>query len=648
MPTKKNKYSLTDSELEYLRRTLGRIPSTFENWMIYNLWHDYYRTHPYQDIINRAGSTQDEVPLVDNSPVNEGTNVRVVISKSFTEKTAAKELYTIIMRLLINRIQPLAGVISGSILNTTDISKTKLLNNLNKIGKSIGITIFSGNPDLTVAKNSVPTGSLMLTGQPVATVTGELSHSKGVFAAVFPKVSAKSIAAQKKIVSAIMDITTRSWIISMTESSSRIWMKDIVRLLKSNQIGIELKASVLDPESATGFKKGLVPLFFLQFQDGFQIELETILSQYDLSSVEMGLIKAELGIRILENSSQICTIPATLFDPDFELTEEYSSILPPDSVEKVIAESFDPKPQANYNSDLIKIMNHLPSVKSYCQKIDLGKESGALFMELGQNARLSLLNPNLAGSFLVAEANRKMACIGARSIQVNANIAAGQSGKQEQMLRFSEFAKGITAAALKLQLPLDNIDYFQDNALDSSPRIGVIGTSLKPLEDFNFNFKTAGDFITILGSLRGELGGSEYQYRLFGTTPGKLPVIDFNMERRLCEAIVLGINEKYINSAYSIGAGGLAGAIAASLRRAAPELGARIHLSRKLLPAELLFGETQGLVLITLDENDLMEFERICMNVGVPSTTIGRVTDNSRYTFNELIDIEVENLRRLN
>ncbi len=645
MPTKKNKYSLTESELEYLRKTLGRIPSNFEHWIIYNLWHDYYRTHPYLDIINRAGSTQDEVPLVDNNPVNEGTNVSVVISKPFTEKTAARELYAIIMRLMINRIQPLAGVISGSILNTTDVSKAKLIAKLNKIGKSVGITIFSGNPDLTEDKDAVSSGSLMLMGQPAVAVAGELSHSKGIFAAVFPKVSAKSVAAQKKIISVIMDLYAKSWIISMTESSGQNWIRDIVNLLKSNRFGIELKTSVLDPESKTGFQNGSVPLFFLQFQDGFQNELETILNQYDLSSVEMGLIKDENGISILENSSQIGTVPATLFDPDFELIEEYSAIIPPDSVEKVITGSFDPDPKANYNSELLKIMNHLPSVRSYYQKIDLGKESGALFMELGQNARLSLLSPILAGSLLVAEANRKMACIGARSIQVNANIAIGQSGKQEQMLRFSEFAKGITAAAHKLQLPLENIDYFQDKVLDSAPRIGVVGESLKPLDDFNFNFKTAGDFITILGSLRGELGGSEYQFRLFGTTPGKLPVIDFTMERRLCEAIVLGINEKYINSAYSIGAGGLAGAIAASLRNSTPELGARIHLSRKLLPAELLFGETQGLVLITLDENDLMEFERICMNVGVPSTTIGRVTDNSRYTFNDLIDIDVENLR---
>jgi len=50
-------------------------------------------------------------------------------------------------------------------------------------------------------------------------------------------------------------------------------------------------------------------------------------------------------------------------------------------------------------------------------------------------------------------------------------------------------------------------------------------------------------------------------------------------------------------------------------------------------------------VLITLDENDLMEFERICMNVGVPSTTIGRVTDDGKFTFNDLINLPVGKIR---
>ena len=61
---------------------------------------------------------------------------------------------------------------------------------------------------------------------------------------------------------------------------------------------------------------------------------------------------------------------------------------------------------------------------------------------------------------------------------------------------------------------------------------------------------------------------------------------------------------------------------------------------------ELLFGETQGLVVVTLPEHDLIEFERICMTTGVPSTTIGRITDDGNFIFNDLINIPVKQLSK--
>jgi len=120
-------------------------------------------------------------------------------------------------------------------------------------------------------------------------------------------------------------------------------------------------------------------------------------------------------------------------------------------------------------------------------------------------------------------------------------------------------------------------------------------------------------------------------------------VVDLLMESRLQEAVLTGINEDLIQSARPIGRGGVALAIAKSFEKNS-NLGARIYFSRKLKTEELLFGETQGLVLVTIKENDLMEFERICMAIGVPATTIGRVTDDGFYTFNKSIKLPVKKL----
>ena len=58
----------------------------------------------------------------------------------------------------------------------------------------------------------------------------------------------------------------------------------------------------------------------------------------------------------------------------------------------------------------------------------------------------------------------------------------------------------------------------------------------------------------------------------------------------------------------------------------------------------LLFGETRGFFLISISEESMIEIERLCMNLGVPCTAIGRVTDNGQYTFNDLIDIKCDKL----
>jgi len=136
--------------------------------------------------------------------------------------------------------------------------------------------------------------------------------------------------------------------------------------------------------------------------------------------------------------------------------------------------------------------------------------------------------------------------------------------------------------------------------------------------------------------------------KCFPKSVGEHPVmIDLDMENKLGEVIKLGIESRLIQTATNVGKGGLSAAISSNLITSPDEMGARIHLSRKLKPEELLFGETHGLILISLREEDIMEFERICMNIGVPCTTIGRVTNTGRLTFNDMIDISTVELKNI-
>ena len=50
---------------------------------------------------------------------------------------------------------------------------------------------------------------------------------------------------------------------------------------------------------------------------------------------------------------------------------------------------------------------------------------------------------------------------------------------------------------------------------------------------------------------------------------------------------------------------------------------------------------------LNVKEEDIMEFERICMNIGAPCTTIGRETNSGRLTFNDVINISIVKLKNI-
>ncbi|MEE8340986.1 MAG: AIR synthase-related protein, partial [Candidatus Neomarinimicrobiota bacterium] len=187
-----------------------------------------------------------------------------------------------------------------------------------------------------------------------------------------------------------------------------------------------------------------------------------------------------------------------------------------------------------------------------------------------------------------------------------------------------------------------SIDTFEDYWYQN---ISAIGIHQQNSVKMDISFKYEGDFISLLGSHRGELRGSAYERYISVNESEILPSVDLRMENRLQDVVRQGINTNLIKSAVNVSTGGLSIAIAKSLIVSNSGLGARIHLSRKLKNEELLFGETQGLVVVSLSEEDIMEFERICITVGVPSTTIGRVTFNNLYAFNDLIKTKIDRLR---
>jgi len=256
---------------------------------------------------------------------------------------------------------------------------------------------------------------------------------------------------------------------------------------------------------------------------------------------------------------------------------------------------------------------------------------------------LLLTAPRSSAKIAVANAARKMACMGLTPKYINIHNLFSEEDSSTNWFA-SEILQGQEEAVRELELTITNRKISQyDDAWQQN--VSVIGFGNRNI-NAGIKFKDEADFISLLGSHRGELIGTEYNRYINNKVNSVVPTVDLNMERRLQDVVQQGVSTNLLKSATNVSIGGISTAVAMSLAVSESGIGAKIHLSRKLTNEELLFGETQGLVIVTLSEEDIMEFERICMSVGVPSTTIGRVTNTNQYTFNDLININVDKIRK--
>ena len=136
--------------------------------------------------------------------------------------------------------------------------------------------------------------------------------------------------------------------------------------------------------------------------------------------------------------------------------------------------------------------------------------------------------------------------------------------------------------------------------------------------------KIAGDLVYVLGETRNELGGSEY-YQMMGKVGLHVPKVDANALWPLYLALHKAIQQELISSAHAVARGGLG--VHLALVALGGELGMDIrlgdvHASNALANSQILFSESAGRFIVTIDPEKRGAFEGIfdglrCSHVGV-------------------------------
>ena len=266
-------------------------------------------------------------------------------------------------------------------------------------------------------------------------------------------------------------------------------------------------------------------------------------------------------------------------------------------------------------------------------------------ISISANDHMVWLDPKRGAQATVAAAVRRIVSGGVAPMHAAVSVHLPERLTENVQYRFREIAEGVSTATRALQLSVNSARvWFSENIALPLLTVAVSGRSDSVAPELTAGFKDAGDFILMLGSHRGELGCSVYARLKLGSADGPVPMVDLAMERQMREIVLTGNKVGLIKSVIHLSAGGLAATVAHALICGGAGLGARIHVSSKIRNDELLFGETEGLTIISVAEESIIEIERLCMNSGVPCTAIGRVTDNGIFTFNDLLKVKVEKL----
>ena len=131
---------------------------------------------------------------------------------------------------------------------------------------------------------------------------------------------------------------------------------------------------------------------------------------------------------------------------------------------------------------------------------------------------------------------------------------------------------------------------------------------------------------------------------MHGKTEGPAPNLNIELEIAVQKLALDLIRKGVVKSAHDLSDGGLAVNISESIFSSRHGIGAEIDIKRKLRNDELLFGECQSVIIITIDKSDIQTVTSTAQKLDVYTQAIGRVTDTNRLKINDAIDIDRESI----
>jgi phosphoribosylformylglycinamidine synthase len=294
-------------------------------------------------------------------------------------------------------------------------------------------------------------------------------------------------------------------------------------------------------------------------------------------------------------------------------------------------------------------------------RLAVGDETHArkgIALSLAANGRFCFLDPHLGAMHAVAECARNIACVGGEPLAVTDCLNFGNPEKPEIMWQFAECVRGIGDACRALGTPVvsGNVSLYNETegqGILPTPTVGMVGL-VEPVEkSCQSAFRNPGDVVALVGSIQGEVGGSEYLAAEHGKEAGRPPALDLAREKAVQETVRRAIREGLLTSAHDCSDGGLAVALAECCMMhdspadgsAPPFVGAALRVPFPGRKDFALFGEDASRIVVSLANANARRLLEIAQECGAPVVRLG-VVGGDRLEIQGALSVPVAELAR--
>ena len=425
--------------------------------------------------------------------------------------------------------------------------------------------------------------------------------------------------------------------------------------------GIEIELDRV-PQRETGMTPYEIMLsesqerMLLVAQKGREDEVFRVFQKWGLDAVEVGRVTRDAKMRVLEHGKVVAEIPNSALTDDAPVYKRPLARWEP-PVERDMPAHIRLAKSGDFTPQLTRLLAspNICSKRWVWQQYDhmvqtntveapgagdagviriKGLDRG-LAMALDGNGRWCYLDPRLGAMHAVAEAARKVACVGATPVGATNCLNFGNPEKPNIMWQFSQVIDGMTKACEELDTPITggNVSFYNETlgeGIFPTPVIGMVGILEDVHKTAKMHFAHPGRKVVLLRAneagdavdVESEFGSSEYAKEVLGAIWGYPPQLDLEKEATLQRALVAMIRAGLVESAHDCSDGGV---VVALVEAALPAgVGCKAHVAQQALPPEFLFfGEDASRIVLSCDPIHLPSIQEVAVEYGLLADVLG-------------------------